>query len=83
MNKIVAIETTEWFDATAFQPGQPGVYEVDPIIPDVGHTIWRYSYHNGRDWGPVAHSIEEAFKYRFCGRLTEVTCFCGLVEEAQ
>ena len=76
-----------WWDVDAYGahvPGmKPGVYEVDPIIPDVGHTIWRYSYHNGRDWGPVAHSIEEAFKYRFCGRLTEVTCFCGLVEEAQ
>ena len=83
MNKIVAIETTDWFDARKKLPGQPGVFEVDPLIPDVGTMIPRYSYHNGRNFGPVTFTVDDAFKYRLAGRITEVTKFRGLVEEAQ
>jgi hypothetical protein len=80
--KIVAIESTDWFDARKKLPGQPGVFEVDPILVDVGPGIPRYSYHNGRDFGPVALSVEDAFKHRLGGRATEVTKFRGLVEAA-
>ena len=83
MNKIVAIETTDWFNASKKLPGQPGVYEVDPLIPDVGCSIPRYAYHNGRDFGPVTFSVDDAYTYRLAGRATVVSKFRGLVEEAQ
>lgn len=82
--KIVAIDTTKFFSALTHEPGQPGVFEVDPAVLDcAGTEAPRYSYFNGKDYGPLALTPEQAYAGRFGKRKTPVCVFRGLVEAAQ
>lgn len=79
---LAEIENTKWFDAATKQPGQNGVFEVDPIkVGDAGREVRLFSYHNGRDFGPVHEFPVAAFVDRFGKRITAVTKFRGLVEQ--
>lgn len=79
------IENTKWFDNATHYPGQPGVFEVDPIVvADGAEGQRRFSYHNGRDFGPVKLSPAAAADARFeKSKLAgDIKRFRGLVEQA-
>jgi hypothetical protein len=88
---IVTIESTDWFNTAKKEPGQPGVFEVNPVaefdtVTDDQETelnCRRYSYFNGKTFGPIASSVQRAFESRFEKSALghTITAFRGLVEE--
>lgn len=81
--KQATIDTTPWFKLEAREPGQPGVFEVDPAVIDCeGNTQPRFAYWNGKDFAATAQSAGAAFRARFNRRIIRVTKFRGLTEDA-
>lgn len=80
----VEIENTAWFDHAKKEPGQPGVFEVDPVqqFDDGTDVIRRFSFFNGKRFGPIASSPEAAYRERFGKTHLIVASFRGLVEQA-
>lgn len=82
---LARIEHTKWFDAATKIPGQPGVFEVNSVSTfDTDETgPRRFSYHNGRDFGPVMASPADAFAARFnkASLQSSITAFRGLSEQ--
>jgi hypothetical protein len=78
----VMIESTDWFNFAKKEPGQPGVFEVDPVpYNDQGDTIPRFAYWNGRKFGPAASTPDYAYQLRFDGTASYVTKFRGLMRQ--
>jgi len=65
--KHVRVEHTKWFNAETQEPGQPGVFEVDRVVQFDGEPVGprRFSYFNGRKFGPISTTPEQAFLERF------------------
>lgn len=79
----VGIATTKWFDSTKREPGQPGVFEVNAVHQfDGDDAPRRFSYFNGKQFGPISTSVEGAYAERFnVSSLTAgITHFRGLSE---
>lgn len=57
---------TDWHNASTKEPGQPGVFEVDPVtLDDSGEERRRFSYFDGKKFGPLSTSVEGAYRERF------------------
>jgi hypothetical protein len=56
LNKPGALVLTDWFDASKFNPGSVGVYQVNssPLY------ALRYSYWNGKSWCNCADTVRKA-----------------------
>lgn len=81
----VEIENTKWFDAETTEPGQPGVFRVNPVVvADGAEGQTRYSYFNGKSFGPVKLSVDAAYTSRFdkSTLASTITHFQGLKEQA-
>jgi hypothetical protein len=79
----IVIESTDWFNFAKKEPGQPGVFEVDPVpTDDLGGSLPRFAYWNGRFFAPAANDPEGAYRNRFGGKAGYVSKFRGLVEAA-
>lgn len=79
----IEVESTRWHDFASKEPGQPGVFEVDPLqLDDGGEELRRFSFFNGKDFGPVMQTPSDAHEARFGRRIAPVTKFRGLVEAA-
>lgn len=79
----VLAELTGWFDATTTEPGQPGVFEVNPILVTSTDYVYRYAYWDGKQWGEARLTPAEAYDMRFCrGNIMPITGFRGLAQEA-
>ena len=62
------VSCTRWFSYVEEEPGQPGVFEVDPVMAydiNTESAIRRFSYFNGKQFGPTCVTPEDAFHYRF------------------
>ncbi len=82
----VEIESTKWFDAASTEPGQPGVFRVNAVeeYDDNDQECQRYSFFNGKVFGPIKQSAYQAYVERF-GKSTlghTITHFQGLKEQA-
>lgn len=83
--KTLIIENTEWFDNATQEPGQPGVFEVDPVIvADGAEGQRRFSYFNGKSFGPVKLDATSAYAARFekSDLSASILKFRGLKEQA-
>jgi hypothetical protein len=81
----VEIASTKWFNAETHEPGQPGVFEVNPVPQyDTAEGDQRFSFFNGKSFGPVSPSTQGAYNARFeKSKLgSTITQFRGLVEQA-
>lgn len=60
VDKPGALVLTAWFDASKFNPGSVGVYQVNssPLY------ALRYSYWDGENWCMGAGSVHTAYRYR-------------------
>jgi hypothetical protein len=75
------IDNTDWFNASKKEPGQPGVFEVDPLsLDDKGDELRRFAFFNGKDFAAVMQTPGDAYAARFDKRVSPVTRFRGLVE---
>ena len=86
--QVVDIEFTPWFSMAKKLPGQPGVYEVNGVaVFDDEPVARRFSYHNGRYFGPVRSTPAAAFAARLAiptvAIQQSVKEFRGLVEASQ
>lgn len=85
--QMVRVEHTKWFDTAKYEPGQPGVFEVDRIhqfdTPDVVGPR-RFSYFNGKQFGPIATNPTSAYNERFnvSSLSGSIKAFRGLREAA-
>lgn len=80
----VEIDSTKWFSAAKKEPGQPGVFEVNALSQfDTEASPRRFSFFNGKSFGPISSTPEGAFRERFnFSSLTSgITEFRGLVKE--
>jgi hypothetical protein len=84
VNQRVEIENTKWFDAETTEPGQPGVFEVEgvKVFDDGTEVVRRFSYFNGKRFGPIASTPEYAHRERFNNSALVVSKFRGLKEQA-
>jgi hypothetical protein len=81
----VTTARTRWFTTETTEPGQPGVFEVDPVRLTDDPTedpVARFSFFNGRDFGPIAHSPAAAYALRFHSFGLTPRAFRGLPTEA-
>lgn len=81
----VRVEHTKWFDASKYEPGQPGVFEVDRVHQFDNPEIVgprRFSYFNGKQFGPLSTNPEAAFNERFnvSSLSSSIKSFRGLKE---
>jgi hypothetical protein len=85
MPQALTAARTRWFDASTTEPGQPGAFEVDPVRLTDDPTedpVARFSFFNGKTFGPVAHSPAAAYALRFGTARIEPRAFRGLPTEA-
>lgn len=76
------IPLTRWYKHGTHEPGQPGVFAVDDLVlDDSGKSVPRYSYWNGKDFGPVMLHAYSAYGNRFGARRSPVTVFRGYTEQ--
>lgn len=85
VTKIVAvgIATSKWFKTSKYEPGQPGVFEVNAVHQfDAADAPRRFSFFNGKQFGPISTTAEGAYAERFnVSCLTAgITHFRGLSE---
>lgn len=81
--KSVEIDNTKWFDAAKKEPGQPGVFEVNPVsVFDGEDQARRFSYFDGKKFGPVSSTPRLAFDIRFTAstQAASIAAFRGLAE---
>jgi hypothetical protein len=82
--EVVRVEHTKWFDFSKFEPGQPGIFEVDrPHIYDGEQQApRRFAYWLGRRFGPISVNPDMAYRARFHpSALSEsIKAFRGLKE---
>lgn len=81
----VDVESTDWFNAAKKEPGQPGVFEVNPVEQFENEPApRRFSFFNGKAYGPIEPTPEAAYSSRFgkSGLSNTITAFRGLSEPA-
>ena len=80
---LVEIESTKWYNTETHGPGQPGVFEVNTVKQfDSEDSPRRFSYFNGKQFGPISSTPEGAFRERFNHSVLSagITRFRGLKE---
>lgn len=81
----VRVEHTKWYDTAKYEPGQPGVFEVDRVHqfdnPDIIGPR-RFSYFNGKQFGPISTNPDSAYAERFnvSSLSSSIRAFRGLKE---
>lgn len=82
--ETVRVEHTKWFNADKYEPGQPGVFEVNRVHQFDGEVPGprRFSYFNGKKFGPISTKPESAFaeRFNFSALSSSITQFRGLSE---
>lgn len=81
----VEIESSDWFNASKKEPGQPGVYEVNALTNfDLVVSPRRFAYFNGKAFGSIADTPSMAYACRFDKSSLghTITAFRGLVQAA-
>lgn len=76
---------TKFYDASTTQPGQPGVFEINPVFvaSDVP-LCQRFSFWDGAKWAAPSISVEGAYELRFTFAIDDdVVEFRGLTEEVR
>lgn len=79
------VQRTRWFDASTVEPGQPGAFEVDPVrLTDSQdeQPQARFSFFNGRAFGGIGSTPEQAYALRFVSPAQQPRAFRGLPAEA-
>ena len=80
---LVPVECTDWFSYFRKEPGQPGVFEVNgkPVF-DNEDCPRRFSFFNGKAFGPIKPTPDDAYDARFEVSLfgDTIHLFRGLVE---
>lgn len=79
----VPVQRTGWFLIENTEPGQPGVFEVDPLPVTLAHSVDRYAYWDGKVWHPAGVTPDDAYTLRFVTepQVHPITAFRGLDQQ--